>query len=65
MTASKYTKERKAFGKQIGEFWFDEGKACRMAVRIFAVDSMIYRTAGIIEAAMTAASAVATRPRAP
>ena len=27
-----------------------------MAVQIFAVDSMIYRTAGIIEAAMTAAS---------
>ena len=31
-------------------------KLAEMAVRIFAVDSMIYRTAGNIEAAMTAAS---------
>jgi len=56
MTASKYTKERKAFGKQIGEFGLMKEKLAEMAVRIFAVDSMIYRTAGIIEAAMTAAS---------
>ncbi len=56
MTASKYAKERKAFGKQIGEFGLMKEKLAEMAVRIFAVDSMIYRTAGIIEAAMAAAS---------
>ncbi len=56
MTASKYAKERKAFGKQIGEFGLMKEKLAEMAVRIFAVDSMIYRTAGNIEAAMTAAS---------
>ena len=56
MAASKYAKERKAFGKQIGEFGLIKEKLAEMAVQIFAVDSMIYRTAGIIEAAMTAAS---------
>jgi len=55
-TASKYAKERKAFGKQIGEFGLMKEKVAEMAVRVFAVDSMIYRTAGNIEAAMSAAS---------
>src|SRR5262250_1029267 len=56
MTSSKYTKERKAFGKQIGEFGLIKEKLAEMAIQIFAVESMIYRTAGNIEAAMTAAS---------
>jgi len=56
MAASKYAKERKAFGKQIGEFGLMKEKLAEMAVRIFAVDSMIYRTAGNIESAMSAAS---------
>ena len=56
MTASKYAKERKAFGKQIGEFGLMKEKLAEMAVQIFAVESMIYRTAGNIEAAMHAAS---------
>jgi alkylation response protein AidB-like acyl-CoA dehydrogenase len=56
MTASKYAKERKAFGKQIGEFGLMKEKLAEMAIQIFAVESMIYRTAGNIEAAMHAAS---------
>jgi len=56
MAASKYAKERKAFGKQIGEFGLMKEKLAEMAVRIFAVDSMVYRTAGNIEAVMAAAS---------
>ena len=56
MTASKYSKERKAFGKQIGEFGLMKEKLAEMAMQIFAVESMIYRTAGNIEAAMHAAS---------
>ncbi len=56
MTASKYSKERKAFGKQIGEFGLMREKLAEMAIQIFAVESMIYRTAGNIEAAMHAAS---------
>jgi alkylation response protein AidB-like acyl-CoA dehydrogenase len=57
MTASKYSKERKAFGKQIGEFGLIKEKLAEMAIRIFAMDSMIYRTAGYMEAATQEAAA--------
>jgi alkylation response protein AidB-like acyl-CoA dehydrogenase len=57
MTASRYTKERKAFGKQIGEFGLMKEKLAEMAIRLFAVESMVYRSAGNIEAAMAAAAA--------
>src|SRR5438874_8265397 len=57
MTSSKYTKERKAFGKQIGDFGMMKEKLAEMAIQIFAVESMVYRSAGNIEAAMSAASA--------
>jgi alkylation response protein AidB-like acyl-CoA dehydrogenase len=56
MTSSKYTKERKAFGKQIGEFGLMKEKLAEMAIQIFAVESMVYRSAGTIDAAMTAAA---------
>jgi alkylation response protein AidB-like acyl-CoA dehydrogenase len=55
-TSSKYSKERKAFGKQIGEFGLIREKLAEMAIQIFAVESMVYRSAGNIEAAMAAAS---------
>src|ERR1700741_385169 len=57
MIASKYTKERKAFGRQIGEFGLMKEKLAEMAIQIFAVESMVYRSAGNIEASMAAASA--------
>ena len=53
--ASKYSKERKAFGKQIGEFGLMREKLAEMAIQVFAVESMIYRSAGYMEAAMQAA----------
>jgi len=56
MTASKYSKERKAFGKQIGDFGLIREKLAEMAARLFAVESMIYRSAGYMEAAMQAAA---------
>jgi len=56
MTASKYTKERKAFGKQIGEFGLMKEKLAEMAIQIFAVESMVYRSAGNIEIMMSAAA---------
>ena len=56
MTSSKYAKERKAFGKQIGDFGLMKEKLAEMVVQIFAVESMVYRSAGNIEAAMAAAS---------
>src|SRR5216117_750330 len=55
-TASRYAKERKAFGKQIGDFGLMKEKLAEMAIQIFAVESMVYRSAGNIETAMTAAS---------
>jgi alkylation response protein AidB-like acyl-CoA dehydrogenase len=56
MTASKYSKERKAFGKQIGDFGLMKEKLAEMAIQLFAVESMVYRSAGNIDSAMTAAS---------
>jgi len=56
MTSSKYCKGRKAFHKQIGEFGMMKEKLAEMAIQIFAVESMVYRSAGNIEAAMAAAS---------
>jgi alkylation response protein AidB-like acyl-CoA dehydrogenase len=56
MTSSKYAKERKAFGKQIGDFGLMKEKLAEMAIQIFAVESMVYRSSGNIEAAMAAAS---------
>jgi alkylation response protein AidB-like acyl-CoA dehydrogenase len=53
-TAAKYSKERRAFGKSIGEFGMMKEKLAEMAIRIFAVESMVYRSAGIIETAMAA-----------
>jgi alkylation response protein AidB-like acyl-CoA dehydrogenase len=55
-TAAKYAKERKAFGKQIGDFGLMKEKLAEMAIQTFAVESMVYRSAGNIEAAMAAAS---------
>ncbi|HMI49873.1 MAG TPA: acyl-CoA dehydrogenase family protein [Candidatus Saccharimonadales bacterium] len=55
-TAAKYTKERKAFGKQIGDFGMMKEKLAEMAIQLFAVESMVYRSAGNMESAMTAAA---------
>jgi alkylation response protein AidB-like acyl-CoA dehydrogenase len=54
-SASKYAKERKAFGKQIGEFGLMKEKLAEMAIQLFAVESMVYRSAGNIDAAMSSA----------
>jgi alkylation response protein AidB-like acyl-CoA dehydrogenase len=52
--ASKYSKERTAFGKSICEFGLIKAKLGEMAIRTYALESMIYRTAGTIEAAVSA-----------
>ncbi|MDP9146678.1 MAG: acyl-CoA dehydrogenase family protein [Acidobacteriota bacterium] len=56
MTAAKYSKERKAFGKAIGDFGLMKEKLAEMAIQLFAVESMIYRSAGNMESAMAAAA---------
>ena len=50
--ASKYAKERTAFGKSIAEFGLIKAKLGEMAIRIYAVESMIYRSAGMVSAAV-------------
>jgi alkylation response protein AidB-like acyl-CoA dehydrogenase len=55
-TAAKYAKERKAFGKAIGDFGLMREKLAEMAIQLFAVESMIYRSAGNMETAMASAS---------
>ncbi len=52
--SSKYSKERTAFGKQLREFGLIRGKLAEIAIRIFAVESMIYRSAGMVEQAVAA-----------
>jgi alkylation response protein AidB-like acyl-CoA dehydrogenase len=52
--ASKYAKERTAFGKPIGDFGLIRAKLGEMAIRIFAVESMIYRSAGLMDRAISA-----------
>ncbi|MDX1983888.1 MAG: acyl-CoA dehydrogenase family protein [Bryobacteraceae bacterium] len=52
LTCLKYAKERKAFGKQIGEFGMIQHKLAEMAIRIYAVETMSYRVLGMIQAAM-------------
>ena len=54
--SSKYAKERKAFGKSIGEFGLLKEKMAEMAIQLFAVESMVYRSAGNMETAMVAAA---------
>jgi len=52
--SSKYSKERTAFGKQLREFGLIRGKLAEIAIRIFAVESMIYRSAGMVDQAVAA-----------
>jgi hypothetical protein len=53
--SSKYSKERTAFGKSICEFGLVKTKLGEMAVRIYGLESMVYRTAGTIEGAASTA----------
>ena len=48
--AVKYAKQRVQFGKPICEFGLIKEKIARMALRLFAAESMMYRTAGLLQA---------------
>jgi alkylation response protein AidB-like acyl-CoA dehydrogenase len=50
--AVKYAKQRTQFGKAICEFGLIKKKLSEMAIRIYAAESMMYRTAGLIDAAL-------------
>ena len=48
----KYAKERKAFNKSIAEFGLIQRKIATAAARLYAAESMAYRTVGMIDAAL-------------
>ena len=48
----RYAKERTAFGKTISEFGLIQRKISVSASRLFAAESMAYRTAGMIDASL-------------
>ncbi len=50
--AIRYAKERVAFGKPISEFGLIQRKLSACAARLFAAESMCYRTVGMIDAAL-------------
>lgn len=54
--ALDYTKERQQFGKTIASFTATEEKIADMAIRIYAAESLQYRTAAYIEHALGALS---------
>jgi len=50
--AVRYAKERRQFAQAISNFDVIKGKIADMVVRIYAADSMIYRTIGLIQEAV-------------
>jgi alkylation response protein AidB-like acyl-CoA dehydrogenase len=52
-----YAKERTAFGKPIAEFGLIQRKISSSATRLFAAESMAYRTVGMIDASLAQATA--------
>ena len=51
--AVDYGRDRKQFGKPIVSFGMVQRKIADMATRLYAADSMAYRTAGLLDAAMS------------
>src|SRR5947207_5342369 len=51
--ATRYANERQQFGKSISSFGAIKGKLGEMAIRTWVGESMIYRTLGMIEAAIS------------
>jgi alkylation response protein AidB-like acyl-CoA dehydrogenase len=58
--ACEYAKDRSAFGRKIADFGLIQSKIGEMTSRIFAAESMVYRTAGMIDANLEGASDNAT-----
>ena len=48
-----YAKQRKAFGKSIADFGMSQEKIAEMAVGIFTGEAMVYRTVGMMDAALS------------
>ena len=54
-TCLKYAKERKAFGSAIAEFGAIQHKLAEMAIRTYAVESMVWRVVGLVESQLATA----------
>ena len=52
----RYAKQRMAFGRPIAEFGLIQHKLAEMAIRLFAIESLVYRTSGLIDARLAALS---------
>ena len=55
--AARYAQQRKQFGQPIASFGAIRHKLAEMAIREFAIEAMLYRSAGLIDASLTADSA--------
>jgi alkylation response protein AidB-like acyl-CoA dehydrogenase len=51
--AAAYARDRRAFGRPIGEFPLVGAKLAEMAVRTYVTESVVYRIAGLIDARLT------------
>ena len=51
--AIAYAKERKAFGKSIADFGLVREKIAQMAAWLYACESMVYRTVGMMDTALS------------
>jgi alkylation response protein AidB-like acyl-CoA dehydrogenase len=52
--AARYAKQRKQFGQPIASFGAIKHKLGEMTARTYAIESLLYRTAGLIDATLTA-----------
>ncbi len=59
--ATRYAKERTAFGKPIAEFGLIREKLGEMVARTYTIESILFRTAGMIEGATESAESGADR----
>jgi butyryl-CoA dehydrogenase len=51
--AIRYAKDRKAFGKTIADFGLIQEKIANMAIGVYAGESMVYRTVGMMDVALS------------
>jgi alkylation response protein AidB-like acyl-CoA dehydrogenase len=61
--SARYSKERKQFGKAIAEFGLIREKLAHMTAATYALESMAYRTTGLIDARLRQLSEAARRDR--
>jgi alkylation response protein AidB-like acyl-CoA dehydrogenase len=59
--SAKYAAQRKQFGQPIAEFGAIRHKLAEQTIRHYAVESMLYRTTGLIDGAIAAGSASSSR----